>query len=95
MTPLVYTMPRGTAQIDDVSTWMPPSLHTPWQNVFFEYIKQTGVGNVSQMALLLSQVLQTAIQVAPPSYYSKQHQLSLLQLSHLARIKDEENIKEN
>ena len=31
-------MPRGTAQIDDVSTWLPPSLDTPWQNVFFEYI---------------------------------------------------------
>ena len=27
-------MPRGTAQIDDVSTWLPPSLDTPWQNVF-------------------------------------------------------------
>ena len=33
-------MPRGTAQIDDISTWLPPSLHTPWRNVFFEYIKQ-------------------------------------------------------
>ena len=40
MTPLVYTMPRGTAQIDDISTWLPPSLHTPWRNVFFEYIKK-------------------------------------------------------
>ena len=38
MTPLVYTMPRGTTQIDDISTWLPPSLHTPWQNGFFEYI---------------------------------------------------------
>ena len=33
-------MPRGTAQINDVSTWLPPSLDTPWQNVFFEYIKK-------------------------------------------------------
>ena len=38
MTPLVYTVPRGTTQIDDVSTWLSPSLHTPWRNVFFEYI---------------------------------------------------------
>ena len=40
MTPLVYTMPRETAQNDDVSTWLPPSLHTPWRNVFFEYINK-------------------------------------------------------
>ena len=33
-------MPRGTAQIDDVSTWLPPSLDTPWRNVFFEYINE-------------------------------------------------------
>ena len=39
MTPLVYIMPRGTTQIDDISTWLPPSLHTSWRNVFFEYIK--------------------------------------------------------
>ena len=48
MTPLVYTKPRGTAQIDDVSTWLPPSLDTPWQNVFFEYIK-----NLVQCSLIL------------------------------------------
>ena len=29
---------QRAAQIDDVLTWLPPSLHTPWRNVFFEYI---------------------------------------------------------
>ena len=38
-TSLYNAQSRGTAQSDDVSTWLPPSLHTPWQNVFFEYIK--------------------------------------------------------
>ena len=37
-TSLYNAQSRGTAQIDDVSTWLPPSLHTPWRNVFFEYI---------------------------------------------------------
>ena len=36
-------MPRETAQINDVSTWLPPSLDTPWQNVFFEYINYVAV----------------------------------------------------
>ena len=26
--------PRGTSQIDDISTWLPQSLETPWRNVF-------------------------------------------------------------
>ena len=60
MTPLVYRMPRGTAQIDDVSTWLPPSLHTPWQNVFFEYINIIGVctftGYVRNMLSLVDKV---------------------------------------
>ena len=38
-------MPRETAQIDDVSTWLPPSLDTPWQNVFFEYINHEHGGS--------------------------------------------------
>ena len=38
-TSLYNAQSRGTTQIDDVSTWLPPSLHTPWRNVFFEYIK--------------------------------------------------------
>ena len=38
---VVYIMLRGTTQIDDISTWLPPSLDTPWQNVFFEYINNT------------------------------------------------------
>ena len=46
MTPLVYIMPRGTAQIDDVSTWLPPSLDIPWQSIFFEYINIVCIGNL-------------------------------------------------
>ena len=51
MTPLVYTMPRGTAQIDDISTWLPPSLHTPWQNVFFEYINNSQVLDIELIGI--------------------------------------------
>ena len=60
MTPLVYIMPRGTAQINDVSTWLPPSLDTPWQNVFFEYIKYTV--NLKTQFILIERPYQGRIQ---------------------------------
>ena len=55
-TSLYNAQSRGTAQIDDVSTWLPPSLDSPWQNVFFEYINKfkirASVFKVGQKKLL-------------------------------------------
>ena len=55
MTPLVYIMPRGTTQIDDISTWLPPSLHTPWWYVFFEYINNLNYAEVTGQTFLTKQ----------------------------------------
>ena len=47
MTPLVYIMPRGTAQIDDVSAWLPPSLDTPGR-MYFLNISTTSTATIQE-----------------------------------------------
>ena len=50
----ILATPRGTAQIDDVSIWLPPSLETPWRNVFLYYVNNMwteGFGNYDCLVL--------------------------------------------